>query len=116
GGATGPAAVVAADLNGDGHLDLATANGDSVSILFGDGFGGFGAPSLIPYPSGPDGADQAINIAAGDLDNDGDIDLATVAGNVVGGATILRNNGAGTSMHLANFSMPQAPANPACVQ
>jgi hypothetical protein len=116
GGATGPAAVVAADLNGDGHLDLATANGDSVSILLGDGMGGFGAPSLIPYPSGPDGADQAINIAAGDLDNDGDIDLATVAGNVVGGATILRNNGAGTFTHLANFSMPQAPANPVFVK
>ena len=37
--------VTAGDFNGDGRLDLATANcgGDSVSILLGQGDGTFGA-------------------------------------------------------------------------
>ena len=38
-----PSAIVAADFNGDGRLDLAVANSGSgtVSILHGNGAGGF---------------------------------------------------------------------------
>lgn len=40
-----PQAIVSADFNNDGYLDLATVNGGntSVSVLLGDGQGGFGA-------------------------------------------------------------------------
>ena len=45
-------AIVSADFNNDGNLDLATANdgtynliGGSISVLLGDGQGGFGAAS-----------------------------------------------------------------------
>ena len=43
----GAVAVLAADLNGDGHPDLAVAERDagSVEILLNDGHGGFGAPT-----------------------------------------------------------------------
>jgi len=41
-----PSAVAVGDFNGDGHVDLAVADwwADSVSILIGDGLGGFAAP------------------------------------------------------------------------
>src|SRR5262249_7533685 len=42
---TNPQAVVTADFNHDGQLDLATTNsgGDTVSVLLGNGQGGFGS-------------------------------------------------------------------------
>ena len=45
-GGRGPSSVAAADLNGDGHLDLVTANSDSndLTVLLGNGSGGGGPP------------------------------------------------------------------------
>jgi hypothetical protein len=68
-----PQAVVAADLNSDGQLDLATANldDDTVSVLLGNGDGSFQAARTSatgPFP---------ISLAAGDFNGDGNIDLAT---------------------------------------
>src|SRR5262249_47198317 len=50
-----PVALVTADFNGDGHADLATANSASgnVSVLLGDGAGGFALPSMIPVGNSP---------------------------------------------------------------
>jgi photosystem II stability/assembly factor-like uncharacterized protein len=89
--ATGPRAVVAADFNGDGKLDLAAANqfsGD-VSVLIGNGDGTF--QSTVNYPVGS--APQAL--AFGDLDGDGVPDLA-VANAGSDTLTILIGNGDGT--------------------
>jgi hypothetical protein len=49
-----PQAVVTADFNNDGRLDLATANyGDgTVSVLLGDGRGGFGAANHFDVGGG----------------------------------------------------------------
>jgi hypothetical protein len=70
-----PISVVIGDLNGDGRLDLATANYgtgvNSVSILLGDGAGAFGAGPIIPVGTNPN------SIVAGDLNLDGQLDLAT---------------------------------------
>ena len=77
----GPHAVVVADLNRDGHPDLATANpgpedrtapNGSVSILLGDGAGDFRARSDVVV------GDGAVNLATGDFDEDGNPDLVTV--------------------------------------
>ncbi|HEY6214817.1 MAG TPA: FG-GAP-like repeat-containing protein [Vicinamibacterales bacterium] len=111
---TGDAAgLYAADLNGDGHLDLASANGATLSWLFGNGDGTFGAPNMFTYPS-PQGEGGAVDVTAADIDHDGDLDLATVGGNVVAGASVFNNNGAGVFTRT-QFSMPQAPANPVSV-
>ena len=75
-----PRSVLARDLDGDGDLDLVGLNHREpvIEILRNDGSGSFerlpsilvgGATPGIPYP-------QAL--AAGDLDQDGDLDLAIV--------------------------------------
>lgn len=72
-----PAWIAIGDLNGDGRLDLAVAAGGAypdyagkVSVLLGDGTGGFGAHTGYPAGSSP------TCVAIGDLDRDGRMDLA----------------------------------------
>jgi hypothetical protein len=84
-------AVVTADFNGDGKLDLAVTDsgGNAVIILLGNGDGTFGAPTTIPGGSDPDA------IVAADFNNDGKIDLAipNFGDNTI---TLLLGNGDGT--------------------
>jgi hypothetical protein len=94
--------VTAGDLDGDGDIDLATANStdDTVSLLRNDGLGNFAAP--INFAAG----DRPVINAPADLDGDGDLDLVTSntvtlalgGGGVYTGNTIsiLRNNGDGS--------------------
>jgi FG-GAP-like repeat/FG-GAP repeat len=82
--------IVAADFNGDGTPDLATANNDSqsVSVLLGRGNGSFS--DAVVYPV----SDYARGLAAADFDNDGKMDLvvSTWGGHLI----ILKGNGDGT--------------------
>ena len=57
--AAGPVSVVAADFNGDHHMDVAIAHstGNSISVLLGNGNGTFGTPQRpscwpLPRPNG----------------------------------------------------------------
>jgi hypothetical protein len=76
--ASKPAALIAADLNGDGKLDLATSSEQEqkISLLFGDGAGGFqrqdiSDPSIL--------AEATSQLAAADLNRDGVTDLLVTA-------------------------------------
>jgi hypothetical protein len=86
-----PAAMVGADFNHDGKLDLAVANftSDNVSILLGNGDGTFTAGVTLPAGAGPNGA------AAGDFNCDGKVDLVITNGS---GTTVsvFAGNGDGT--------------------
>jgi len=88
-----PTSVFIGDLNGDGHLDLATADsstypGSTVSVLLNNGDGTFAAPDTYPLDHDP------TEIIGGDLDGDGDLDLATGFFNSAN-ILILLNNGVG---------------------
>jgi len=85
-----PFSVTTADVNGDGHLDLISANvtSDDVSVLRNRGDGTFFPSVSFAAGLGP------TSLAAADLDRDGDLDLA------VGNATseqlsVLINDGHG---------------------
>ncbi len=81
-----PSAVLAADLDGKGGLDLAAADYEAgaVEILLSDGKGGFLPSQTISVGKTP------CRLAAGDFDGDGDQDLA-VANTNGGTISILTN-------------------------
>ncbi len=86
------------DLNNDGKIDLVVGNAgnDQVTMMYGDGAGGF--DSLVSKESG-DGP-RAVTML--DLDGDGDMDIVT-ANRTQGNATIFKNNGDGSFAPSTNF-------------
>jgi len=83
-----PSGIVAADLDGDGNLDLALANSgsDNVSVLLNNGGGGFLPPQNFVAGSSP------RSVTAADLDLDGDLDLV-IANSGTSEIAILKNEG-----------------------
>jgi Tol biopolymer transport system component len=86
----GPAAVAAADLDGDGFADLAVANflSDTISLLMNRGDGTF--PPKAERPPDLSAGKGPADIEAQDMDNDGDIDLVIINRNSKD-VSILRN-------------------------
>jgi hypothetical protein len=85
--------VIVGDFNGDGNLDLATTTANDrstaqISVLLGTGTGGFGAKTDFALGYSPN------SITAGDFNNDGNLDLATVVGSIV---SVVLGNGTGVT-------------------
>lgn len=93
-------AIVPVDVNDDGRIDLAIAdfNGSAVSVLLGDGAGGF--PSVARFP-----VSYPRAIAVADLNRDGKADIA-VASEYANAVGVLTGNGDGT------FGAPRYLATP----
>ena len=89
---TGPQFVAIGDFNGDGFLDLAVANETSsnVTILLGNGAGGFAASSGSPFGVGT----QPQCVVVGDFNGDGIEDIAT-ANYGSNNLTVMLGNGSG---------------------
>ncbi len=89
---SGPNSIAVADFNGDGKPDLVTAdaNSNSLTVLLGDGLGGFTAAPGNPFAAGP----GASSVTVGDFDRDGIPDIAA-ANSPIGSVTILLGNGRG---------------------
>ena len=83
--------IVAADLNGDGFMDLAVVNknANTVSVLLNNKSGGF--QTSVAYPTGGQGP---VALAAGNFRLTGHMDLA-IANTSDGTVTILPNDGTG---------------------
>src|SRR5688572_999443 len=88
--------VVVSDLDGDGDLDVVTANSlqfhsnDNGSVLANDGSGGLDLPRNFGFGIGAQG------LCAVDLDADGDRDLAISTFGPDPGLSILWNSGTGS--------------------
>ena len=102
---TSPAALALADFNRDGKLDLAVANSGSnnVTILLGDGAGGFRPATGAPFAAGRSPNDVAV----GDVNSDGNLDLA-FANHDTNYLTVLTGDG--------KVSFRPAPGSPFTVQ
>jgi Big-like domain-containing protein/VCBS repeat protein/FG-GAP repeat protein len=95
--------LVANSFTGSGHTDLALTGQSKtgptlnlVSLLAGNGLGGFGTPVL--FPIGSQASAESQSIAFGDFNADGAIDLA-VANGLSSTASVLLNSG-GTAMTI----------------
>lgn len=110
-------ALAAADFNGDGRLDLAVAGSSSfdVTILMGDGRGGFGDSSVYAIAGDPlDVQQNEVSIPAalvvGDFDGDTNLDLAVASQSYYyGNVTPLLNNGHGIFHYGPTSTVPGFP-------
>ncbi len=104
----GPYAIVGGDFNGDGNIDLATADygvygsGTTVSVLLGNGDGTFqGFQTYVVVGGGPE------DIVAADLNGDNILDLATCntgsGGSGVETMSVLLGNGNGTFQQAVTY-------------
>ncbi len=93
-----PQSMTKGDFNGDGNTDLATANkgADNISVLLGNGIGGFS--SIINYSV----VSNPQSITTGDFNSDGDADLA-VANFGTNDISILLGSGTGNFAAAVNY-------------
>jgi Ca2+-binding RTX toxin-like protein len=102
-----PQGIATSDFNGDGFLDLATANEGSggVEILKGDGSGGFTVEREFSAGTNP------ISVDVGEFNGDGHVDLA-VASRGTGAVTVLLGAGDFTFSASASYAAGGGPACP----
>jgi hypothetical protein len=102
---TRPASVAVGDFNGDGILDIAIGNqlSNNVTVLLGNGSGGFSAAVGSPLAVG----NTPMSVAIGDFNGDGNQDLA-IANNLSSNVTVLLGNGVGAFIPASGspFSVP----------
>ena len=104
--------VIAEDFDNDGDPDLMYACGSTASpprILMNNGTGTFTdeTASRIPaFGTNP----QSFCVAAGDIDDDGDLDVVVTDGGTFGGiakqAILLKNDGSGVFTNVTGAQMP----------
>ena len=105
--------LAAADFNSDGHVDLAVGYPSSstrfISLLFGDGEGGFSSPVHYGTQRRP------LFVEAADFDNDNYMDLAVIhqpeTFDALGGVSILRGDGLGVFVSVQNFDVGRGPSS-----
>ncbi len=104
---TRPSGVALADFDNDGDIDVATTvdDPDRIVVLLNDGSGQFilGPSTLLPASSSPQ------DVVAGDLDGDGDMDLAVAVRDPQGAVLIMLNGGAGIFVNNGSVGVGDRP-------
>ncbi|RTQ46055.1 T9SS type A sorting domain-containing protein [Hymenobacter gummosus] len=105
----GPLNVAVGDVNGDGHLDALTLGaapnlGDAeISVRLGDGTGRLATTLEFSVTR------AGTELALGDVDNDGDLDLLVSCTLSGGSISVYRNNGTGSFSLFASAPVGQLP-------
>ncbi|MGD0629286.1 MAG: FG-GAP-like repeat-containing protein [Terracidiphilus sp.] len=105
-----PTAIVVADFNKDGKLDIATVCGainaavDQLAISLGNGDGTFAAPTLMSIASDVNGG---ATLAAADFNADGNVDLALFNPFGYSGIFYGDGNGTFTSVNTGSYVVPK---------
>ncbi len=99
-----PIAVAVGDFNKDGKSDIVTVNNASqnISVLLGNGTGGFGSPKSFKVPSRP------TSVTVSDFNGDGKSDLA-VTSSYFNNVSILLGNPDGTFNSATQFDVGTNP-------
>jgi len=102
----GARSVATGDFNGDGILDIVSADGVSgtLSVLLGQGSGTFA--SHKSYSLGT----SLYSVSAGDFNGDGVLDIVTTDGSA-GGAIVLLGQGNGTFIAHASYDTTTGPVS-----
>lgn len=101
-----PSSVVVGDFTGDINPDLAVANSNdnTVSVLRGDGAGGFSPAANFPAGAAPQ------SVAVGDFDGDMKLDLVVPNFITDGTVSVLLNNGLGGFSAPTSFPVGKIPS------
>ncbi|MEA5605827.1 FG-GAP-like repeat-containing protein, partial [Nostoc sp. UHCC 0252] len=102
--ASAPISIAVGDFNGDGKSDIVTVNNASqnISVLLGNGAGGFGTAKNFKVPSRPS------FVIVADFNKDGKSDLA-VTSSYFNNVSILLGNGDGTFNSATSFDVGANP-------
>ena len=103
-GSGAPSSVVAADLNSDGKVDLATASSDSVRVFLGDGLGSFSSPQSYGYPQARTQSSwpRLISIATAAMD--------LITANTSGTLSVLLGTGTGVFQPPVSTAVVSTPS------